>query len=1201
MNFLLKICKFLLIGAAVLGILFGALWMTYIKQWPLWSGASLILLAIGLVLGWYGLKKLLIRRREKQYVKQVIEREKPLTGVADNSSVEHLLSLERQWADSLSLLKESHLAKKGDPLYVLPWYMVLGTRGSGKTSAIRSARLPSPFPEVMNPAGSGTRFCDWWFTEHAIILDTAGKYASPALDAADHDEWQRLLTLLLAARRKEPLNGLVIAVAADRLLEADGDTLAEEGRALRLRVDELMRVLGAKFPVYILVTKCDQMYGMEQMANHLPESFFKQPMGEINDDGTRPINDVIRLTLDNICERLRDVRFLLLDKVQGNRAGLLLLPEEIRNVQQGLEHFMQGVFRANPYQESPLLRGIFFSSAQQSGTPVSRSMQCMAYADADSLREKEPQFASAPHTLEAPATGNAAAELLITNVLPGTKRSLFLFDFFDGVLTADRWLYTPLRATVRHFRIHWGLGMIAWLAILGGGLGLASTSYMLNRHVINQYVAEFKAPTYLTGNILEDILILDRFRTIILIMEESNKHWWVPRFGLTQSEVAVTQLKENYCNMFSNFFYDKTVAEKLDANIAKITPETPGRERGAYVANIVSRLQFVNARLEKKNLEYMKKLPAPSGAFLVLLDSRITPELARQYQDIYLYYSAWQDDLTPAAINKQKLSMQLSKILTGRSGQYDLSWVMEWIDSIEVDNHITLRSFWEGSGDVDDIFIEPCFTIAGKKKLDGFIGQIYSVMSPSSILDEQIRLFNANYEHQYITVWENFARDFSQGAAILSSNQEMHVQAAAIGIDKIPAELFIERMVKELEPFAEGKNTPPWLKLAREHERIRVRVGENDFNKQADSFTKAAEAVVEQGRNLVKDFADKKIEMPSKDKTKAFLDEVNAYGDFRKALQDMAKGINTDATTMRLAVDIFSNAGSAAAMPLRSEPGALAPSPFSKVQETFKSFQAQMRQVGDDKIYWDIINSSLDFLTIMASRQAACSLQEQWESQVLAETSAVGESSLQELLFGAQGIALKFVKGPAAPFLRGGPQGYQPTLVRGQRIAFNPQFIDFLNRGNLSRQDTKESYIVTIKAYPIHVNQEATQKPQSVFLGLACGDDLQSLNNMNYPVQKLFKWNFKDCDETVLRIKFGSLALERKYSGGLSFINFLSDFQNGARTFTPEDFPKHENDLRAMNVRQIRIQYLFEGQHELLNLPENDPVAIPPIITTCQH
>jgi type VI secretion system protein ImpL len=1193
MKLLLKCLKFLLICTVIIGVLFGAFWMTHIKGWPLWSGASLILLCIGLVLGWYGLKKLLIRRREKQFVKQVVEQGASLTDVADSRSMEHLLSLERQWADALALLKASHLAKQGDPLYVLPWYMVLGTPGSGKSSAIRSARLPSPFPEAVNPAGSGTRFCDWWFTEHAIILDTAGKYTAATMAAADQDEWQRLLTLLLAARKKETLNGLVVTVSAEQLFESDGDTLAEEGRAIRLRIDELMRVLGAKFPIYILVTKCDQIYGMEQLAKNLPGSFFNQPMGLVNEDLTRPLGDVIHLTLDTICERLRDMRFMLLDKMQGDKTGLLLLPEEIRTLQPGLEIFLQGVFRVNPYQESPLMRGIFFSSALQNGTSISRYLQCPDTANDDAPKAGAPTLA--------PVITNDTAAIVLQEVLPGTKRSLFLFDFFDRVLTADRWLNIPLRSTLRRFRVNWGVGMIAWLAILGGGFGLASTSYMLNRYVINEYVAEFKEPTHLTGNVLEDILILDRFRTIILKMEESNRRWWVPRFGLTQSEVAVTRLKKNYCDLFGTVFYDKTINQKLDEKLAKITPQTPGRERGAYVANIVSRLRFINARLEKKDLDYMKKLPAPSGAFLVLLDSRVTPELARQYQDIYLYYSAWQDDLTPAVISKQKLTLLLNQALTGRSGQYDLDWVLEWIDSTEMNQRITLRSFWEGSGDLDDIFIEPCFTVAGKKKLDDFIAQIYSLVTPSATLDEQIRLFNEDYEHQYITVWENFARDFAQGENTFASKHERYVQAAAIGIDKIPAEIFIERMVNELAPFSKEVNIPPWLKLAREHERIRVRVRAEDFNKQAGGFSQIAEGVVENSKNLLDSVMAKKIALPDKAKTMSFLDAVKSYGEFRNALQDMAKGITTDATTMRLAVDMFSSGGSASATPRSGESGGESPSQFAKVQESYKLFQAQMRHVGDDHIYWDLVNSSLEFFAMIAAKQAACSLQDQWSSQVLSETNVVGKASLQDLMFGAQGLVWKFVKGPAAPFIKGGPQGFQPASVMSQQIAFNPQFIDFINQGSISRQEIQENYTVNIKAYPIHVNKEATQKPQAVLLSLSCGEESQSLNNMNYPVQKFFKWNLKNCDQTVLRIKFDALTLEQKFSGRLSFINFLSEFKNGEHNFIPENFPAYENDLRAMNIRQIRIKYRFEGHHDLLNLPGYAPMVVPPIIATCQQ
>lgn len=1200
MKLLLKALKFLFTLFIIIGALFGAFWMIYIKKWPSWTGASLILLLIGLAAGWFWLKKLLIRRRERQFVKQVIEQEKPLAEASGNVLADRISSLERQWADSLDILRESHLGKQGNPLYVLPWYMVLGTSGSGKTSAIRSARLPSPFPEAPRPAGSGTRFCDWWFTEHAILLDTAGKYSTPVMDAADHDEWQRLLALLLAARRKEPLNGLVVAVAADQLLEADGDALAEEGRAIRLRIDELMKVLGAKFPVYILVTKCDQIYGMEQLAKNLPESFFKQPMGVINDDFTRPVVDAIALTLDKIGERLKDLRFMLLDKVQGDKTGLMLLPEEIQKLRPGLENFMLGIFRANPYQESPLMRGVFFSSAQQSGTPVSSYINHLEYTAETPPEEKRSASPPAAGMPAVPAVRNAASDIIFMDILPGTRRGLFLFDFFDWVLTTDRWLNRPLRATVRRFRLNWGLGMISWLALLGGGLGLLSTSYMLNRHVLNVYVAEFKEPTYLTGSILEDILIMDRFRTVILKMEESNKRWWVPQFGLNQSEQAVTRLKRNYCNLFSNFLHEN-ISKKLDENIARITPETPGNERGAYVANIVSRLQFVNARLERRGLEYMKSLPPPSGAFLVLLDSRVTPDLAQHYQDIYLYYSAWQDDLTPAVITKQKLTMLLGKILIGRSGQYDFNWILEWINAAGADGRITLRSFWEGSGAVEYPIIEPCFTVAGKKKVDDFLSQISRVAASSSMLDERIRLFKADYQHRYIAAWERFADDFSEGERIFASNHEMHVQAAGIGIGKIPAELFLERLVKELEPFSGEKTLPPWLKLALEHNRIAMQAREGDFIKDAGGFSKVADKVMENGRQLLEEFKAKKIELPDKNKTQAQLAAVKAYSEFLKSLQGMAGGVTTNATSMRLAVDMFTGGGAVSLSPHSGDPGGGSkPSQFAKVQETLKTFQAQMRRVGEDKIYWDVLDSSLEFFVQIATREAACSLQEQWESQVLAETGAAGESSLQDLLFGAQGNVWKYVKGPAAPFVKASPQGYQPASVMGQRVPFKSEFIDFITRGNTGRQKIRENYGVRVKAYPVHVNKEANPKPQSVLLTLSCGDDLQAINNMNNPVQKLFKWSFKNCADTTLRIKFGSVILERRYGGGRGFINFLSEFKSGEHTFTPEDFPEHENDLKEMDVRQIRLHYLFEGHGELLNLPEYAPLAAPPVIAACQ-
>ena len=70
-----------------------------------------------------------------------------------------------------------------------------------------------------------TTNCDWWFFNHAIVLDTAGRYVSPDGTDQDLQEWHYLLSLFTKYRPKEGLNGLVVVVSADALLSGDSELL----------------------------------------------------------------------------------------------------------------------------------------------------------------------------------------------------------------------------------------------------------------------------------------------------------------------------------------------------------------------------------------------------------------------------------------------------------------------------------------------------------------------------------------------------------------------------------------------------------------------------------------------------------------------------------------------------------------------------------------------------------------------------------------------------------------------------------------------------------------------------------------------------------------------------------------------------------------------------------------------------------------
>ena len=280
----LKFLKiFLIISAVALGILliFGVVLSV---GWPMWMGFFILVGLVGVGLGALFLRKMWLRRREERFVEEIIDQDESYLKTLEGKEKDAARDLHDRWKEAINTLRRSHLRKQGNPLYVLPWYLVIGESGSGKSTAIQSARLSSPFAEVSRVSGvSGTKNCDWWFFEQAIIIDTAGRFAIPIDEGRDKDEWQSFLTLLAKYRKKEPLNGLVVTIAADKLLEAEPEDLEHDGQSIRRRIDELMRVMGAKFPVYVLVTKCDLIQGY-LINKPLPEDVFIEEYGEVSNE-----------------------------------------------------------------------------------------------------------------------------------------------------------------------------------------------------------------------------------------------------------------------------------------------------------------------------------------------------------------------------------------------------------------------------------------------------------------------------------------------------------------------------------------------------------------------------------------------------------------------------------------------------------------------------------------------------------------------------------------------------------------------------------------------------------------------------------------------------------------------------------------------------------------------------------------------------
>ncbi|MFH0730425.1 MAG: type VI secretion protein IcmF/TssM N-terminal domain-containing protein [Pseudomonadota bacterium] len=1162
----IRILKVFLIISVVmlcLALVFG---LVLFLGWPWWVGFFVLLGLAGLAVGIVFLKKLFQRNREQQFVEQVIHQEAAYAASMADKDKERSQELQAKWKEAMDALRNSHLKKMGNPLYVLPWYLVIGESGSGKTTSIKSARLSSPFAEVSRTSGiSGTRNCDWWFFEQAIIIDTAGRYAIPVDEGRDKEEWQRFLSQLIKFRKREPLNGLIITVATDKLLSAPAETLEADGRSIRQRMDELMRVLGSKFPVYVLVTKCDLVQGMTQFCERLPEKALDHAMGFLNHDLTTNITSFHERALHTMSERLKDIRLQLLHQPGFGKPdpALLLFPEEFERLQTGLFAFTRGAFQENPYQETPILRGMFFSSGRQEGSPFSHFLKSLGLiGDRD--------------------------------VLPGTSKGMFLFDFFSKILPGDRGLFAPTIRAVQWSRLTRNLGLTAWVAIVIALCGLLSFSFVKNLRILKEFSREFATPPVMQGEMVSDVVLLDRFRETILQMEDRNRGWWIPRFYLNESREVETRIKEVYCKQFGEGLlaaYDKRMAERMTG----FTLSTPDAILGQHLAHLIRRINLLKGRLGGDDLAALQARPQPGYATFSTDEKHpLMPELQGRLEHLYQYDLIWEKD--PRRINQELAYLQtwIKQLLVMK--QNDLSCLIAMVNADPSLTAVTMADFWGGDpARQDSPVIPPAFTLKGKEAIDVYIKEMETAITDPLVIAGAKQEFQKNYKKNYLDAWETFGAQVPNGIQRLAGKPDWQKVIDRIAGGQDPYFSFLARLKDEISPFSEDTDRA-WIGLVDHFDAARQEaLGQNVVQK-----TGILSQAAQKGKNLLTQ-VDKVT--GNKDASKLLesrLAAVTALKNYQKALTELSKA----GASRKDAYDIAAKAF--------AEDSASAPSPFITADKSLGTLEVTF-QGAPSKLFWDLVSGPRQFLWDFVCRETACYLDKLWEGKVLVEIEGINDlEEINALVLGEKGPAIDFVKGPAAPFLdRNLKRGFFAKNVMGREIPFKADFLSYFTRGTkdvraaqvekaLAEKAAAEkaaaakqeppaeetpsllNQSVTIKAMPTDVNPEASTKPRATRLELQCTDKFIQLINLNYPVRKVFEWSSQTCNDVEFTIEIGALVLTKKYNGNMGFPMFLNDFGNGTRRWYPKDFPEYEAALKKENIQYIQINYQIEGYEPII-------------------
>ena len=262
-------------------------------------------------------------------------------------------------------------------LYEQPWYVLIGPPGAGKTTALLQSGLHFPLAreqDAPSVAGvGGTRLCDWWFAEEAVLIDTAGRYTTQDSDqAVDQAGWLGFLQLLRRTRPRQPLNGVVVVLSAVELATADRTERLSHARAVRRRIDEIVERLQLRVPVYLLLSKADRLRGFDAYFDDLDQSSRGQVWGTTFDleEGIEAFSGAFRALVGRLAERL--VERLQAERSPERRRLIGAFPLQVASLGAPLEEFLREAFTGSRLDPAPWLRGVYLTSATQEGTPIDR-------------------------------------------------------------------------------------------------------------------------------------------------------------------------------------------------------------------------------------------------------------------------------------------------------------------------------------------------------------------------------------------------------------------------------------------------------------------------------------------------------------------------------------------------------------------------------------------------------------------------------------------------------------------------------------------------------------------------------------------------------------------------------------------------------------------------------------------------------------
>jgi IcmF-related N-terminal domain len=292
-----------------------------------------------------------------------IKKQEELLGKAE------ALHLQENFHERLQLVRKK-LKSSQVGIYDMPWYIVLGDKGSYVHTLLEEQALSFSNRGDLGSLMDAERALDRWvFTNDAVFIDTTGYGRTDANRGAQQAELDAFLNRLMTVRQRCPLNGIVLAVSALELVKGSAKQRKQRAEEILSEIRQIQDFLSIRLPLYLVVTRMECVLGFADYFNDLNQAEGDQIFGWSNPNppGMRFQSYLFSDVFGGLVENLKQRRFgnLVASTHQNTQLRGGLFPEEFALMKQPLADYIETLFVDNRFTEPPIFRGFFFTGGSE--------------------------------------------------------------------------------------------------------------------------------------------------------------------------------------------------------------------------------------------------------------------------------------------------------------------------------------------------------------------------------------------------------------------------------------------------------------------------------------------------------------------------------------------------------------------------------------------------------------------------------------------------------------------------------------------------------------------------------------------------------------------------------------------------------------------------------------------------------------------